>query len=153
VPPDIPEYYCGLINRCWDARPHTRPSFARILEEFQATGSWVVEGTDQGALAQYEARLRAAFVPTPSPLASPHPPASVRILSAGGVNKCGEGVFGRIRAVGAVRPDKFYAGGSSAIRRKAGVRAVSRHLRQWLVAGCGIAQGQSQNLMASEAEA
>jgi hypothetical protein len=54
----IPEYYWDLITRCWRADPQARPSFAEILAELMHNRAWVLLGTDEEALAAYEAKVR-----------------------------------------------------------------------------------------------
>jgi serine/threonine protein kinase len=54
---NIPESHWRLITRCWNQEPVQRPSFAEILRELRSTRDWVVEGTDEGLLAEYEEKV------------------------------------------------------------------------------------------------
>jgi serine/threonine-protein kinase len=60
--PRIPDYYWALITQCWQKSPDARPSFAQLLQRLRADRDWVFEGTDEAALAEYQARVAAGLV-------------------------------------------------------------------------------------------
>jgi hypothetical protein len=53
----IPRSHWKLITQCWSQEPFDRPSFADILKELMSNRDWVIEGTDEELLAEYEAKV------------------------------------------------------------------------------------------------
>jgi serine/threonine protein kinase len=83
--PTIPDYYWGLIERCWSHIRENRPPFAELVTEFRRAHEYVFEGADLAEVNRYEEFLSGAVPsgdgddPPPGPLSkSPRPPASSR---------------------------------------------------------------------------
>jgi hypothetical protein len=55
--PQIPEYYWGLIVRCWCSDPTRRPTFENLLEEFRNSHEYILEGSDLSKVLEYEDRI------------------------------------------------------------------------------------------------
>jgi serine/threonine protein kinase len=53
VPPPI----AALVRRCWAKEPEDRPTFGDLVLEFRANHDWLAPGTDESAIAEYEARV------------------------------------------------------------------------------------------------
>jgi serine/threonine protein kinase len=66
-PNNIPEYYWQLVRRCWDHAPTNRPTFAALLEEFQRTHEYVLEGADLAEVMRYEEVLNGSQKPVDDP--------------------------------------------------------------------------------------
>lgn len=47
IPPDVPKFYVDLINKCWDNNQSKRPSFKEILDMFESSNEFMLEGADE----------------------------------------------------------------------------------------------------------
>jgi serine/threonine protein kinase len=63
--PEIPEYYWGLITRCWAHVPMDRPTFEAILAEFGESHAYVLPGADLTEVRRYEAFVTAGLKKSP----------------------------------------------------------------------------------------
>ena len=61
--PEIPDQWFDLISRCWLDDPVSRPTFAQILEEMEASDRYVIEGTNIREYHRYRDRLKAEMEP------------------------------------------------------------------------------------------
>jgi serine/threonine protein kinase len=54
----IPDYFWGVICRCWAHTPADRPSFHDLVEEFRTTHAYVLPGAEMDDVFEYEERIR-----------------------------------------------------------------------------------------------
>lgn len=58
IPDDVPEYYKSLIEKCWSTDPAERPSFEQILEDFDRSDDFILEGSDIEKVHDYMNSLK-----------------------------------------------------------------------------------------------
>jgi serine/threonine protein kinase len=63
-PPEMPDFYWGLITNCWQAGWESRPTFAEIVAQFKETHGYVFPDADLQKVMAYEEKVD----PTPKPV-------------------------------------------------------------------------------------
>ena len=53
IPSNVPKFYENLINRCWSNEASKRPSFDEILELFDSTDEFMLNGSDEKVVNEF----------------------------------------------------------------------------------------------------
>lgn len=62
IPKDTPKYYSHLIKRCWDGDQDKRPSFDKILNEFDHNDDFIFKGSNKKQVHDYMKMLSKAKI-------------------------------------------------------------------------------------------
>jgi hypothetical protein len=52
--PEIPKYHWGVINRCWNQGPGSRPTSKILLDEFHESHEYILPGANRWDVLRYE---------------------------------------------------------------------------------------------------